>query len=173
MNYIRLLIIISSLFLTACISANKNDGYLIDSDIIVLGKSAEGYSIGDTIIDNGRVYIINTAGTIGEILEIDLFSNLTFDSIIYNKDQRAIFINSSLIIAIVGLNPDKKITYDAIALSMGIDKFILNYGESELEIISKENSNIYLYKKLGIALFDDNKDGTIDMYIIFSEKTFD
>ena len=52
-------------------------------------------------------------------------------------------------------------------LTDGADSFIMNYGNSGLNIVNKDGHRIYIYRKMGIAIFDDNSDDSIDMYLIF------
>lgn len=58
-------------------------------------------------------------------------------------------------------------TDEAVKLQDGADSFIINYGNSGLRIITEGSHRIYIYRDLGIAIFDDYGDDTIDMYLIF------
>lgn len=94
---------------------------------------------------------------------------INFDKIFYYDFQKAIFfLDSNIVTAIAGLN-SRKITIDSIDLTRGVEFFIFNYGNRNLQILKKDNGSkdtIYLYGR-GIALVDDRGDDKIDMYIVF------
>jgi len=164
MNFKVIIALLSYILFTSCTTINKNSP-VIDKNLINPGQSAEGFSIGESFEDNSNK--INKNGSIADILNVDCFSELKFDSFVYNKDSSILFLNNGIITAIVGLKTDRRVTTDAVLLSNGIDNFILNYGNKGLLTIRKGNHCVYLYKKLGIAIFNDNNDGSIDMYLIF------
>jgi hypothetical protein len=166
MNSIKLIATILSLILVACASSGEID-YHHDINLIVPGRSAEGYSVGLQIEINNEKNIISASGIINDIAKVEAFHNLSFDSIIYKQDRAILFIDNKTIIAIIGMKSERRITSDAVKLSDGIENFIENYGASGLETFTVNNNKAYIYKDSGIALFDDNSDDTIDMYLIF------
>ena len=112
---------------------------------------------------------INETGSIANILSLSCFSDLKFDSLVYNKDSSVVFLNNGIITAIAGLKMERRVTSDAVLLSKGVDNFILNYGNKGLNTINKGNHRVYIYRNLGIAIFNDNNDDIIDMYLIFKK----
>ncbi len=138
-----------------------------DINLIVPGKSAEGYSIGNTIHINDEINIIPAPGNIKEIIKIEAFSKLNFDSILYKQDSVILFVENKTIIAIAGLKSERRITSDAVKLSAGTGNFVQNYGTSGLETFTTSNHTVHIYKISGIAVFDDNSDDIINMYMIF------
>ncbi len=164
----KTILILSLSFYLSCSSSTKNISS-IDVNLIVPGKTAEGYNIGDRIEDNELIQYDNEKKSIGDILEIEAFKYLTFDSIIYKDDSSVIFIKDGVINAIAGLKIERRVTSDAVLLSRGIDNFILNYGNKGLLTSSSGNHKVYYYKELGIAVFNDDSDGSINMYLIFNK----
>ena len=153
------------IFILSCVSAGSNNNG-IDRNLIIPGKSAEGYNIGNTFKNNTDIIFTGKETEIGNIFELEVFSNLKFDSYIYIKDSAVIFLNKGIITAIAGLKTERRVTSDAVLLSKGIDNFILNYGNSGLRTISKNGHKVYIYNELGIALFNDNSNN-IDLYLVF------
>jgi len=168
MNYTRFIVLTLCSTLLSCASIDKTDP-LLDINLIVPGKTAEGYNIGDTINDTGGDRNVISTGSINDITQIELFENLRFDSIIVKKNSAVLFLKSNTIMAIAGLKIERRITFDAVMLSQGSDNFILKYGSSGLETIRRNNHKVHIYKESGIAIFDDNSDDFIDMYLIFSK----
>jgi hypothetical protein len=152
----------------SCVSSGIT-GSSRDSNLIIPGKTAEGYSIGDTIQIGEETSVISAPGNIKEILNMETFGSLNFDSIIYKKDSAILFIENKTIIAIAGLKSERRITSDAVKLSAGTGKFVQNYGTSGLETFTTSNHTVYIYKTSGIAVFDDNSDDIINMYLIFQK----
>jgi hypothetical protein len=90
-----------------------------------------------------------------------------FNRILYRRNRYALFTDNGIVQAVAGLSPADRITDDAVKLTDGADSFIMNYGNSGLNIVNKDGHRIYIYRKMGIAIFDDNSDDSIDMYLIF------
>ena len=165
MNF-KAIIIISISFLSSCTSSDKIN-INIDLNLIVPGRTAEGFNIGEQIEKGSFIVYESRENNIAEILTLDYFSDLKFDSLIYKENESVIFLNKGIVTAIAGLTIDKRITSDAVLLSKGVDNFILNYGNSGLSIMKRSKHSAYIYKDFGIAVFDDNNDNNIDMYLIF------
>ncbi len=158
------------LLLFSCHS-DKKTSKLIDTDLIIPGKQAEGFLI-DTTIESGslRVYTAKN-NDLSKITTISLFSGLIFDSLAFHDNSHILFIKNNTIIAIAGLVIEKKITSDAVLLSRGIDNFVFNYGNKDLVIFKIKDNTAYIYRNSGIAVFDDNSDNIIDMYIVFKVQS--
>jgi len=165
MNF-KAILIISNFFLFSCTSSDKINPN-IDLNLIVPGRTAEGFNIGEQIKEDSFTVYESRENNIAEILTLDYFSDLKFDSLIYKENESVLFLNKGIITAIAGLTIDKRITSDAVLLSRGVDNFILNYGNSGLSIMKRGEHSVYIYKDFGIAVFDDNNDNIIDMYLIF------
>lgn len=156
---------LTAFIILSCSSINNNS--TIDKNLIIPGKSAEGYVLGESIDDNISILCLQKDKSIAEIMEIKIFSDIKFDCILYFKNTSVIFLKNKSIIAIAGLKTERRITSDGVLLSSGVDNFILNYGNSGLLTVSNGKHRLYFYKDPGIAIFNDNDDNIIDMYLIF------
>lgn len=166
MNYTRLILIVLCGILLSCASF-ENSYPQPDINLIVPGKTAEGYSLGSTIKDVEIAEGIISTGSIKDITKIESFQDLLFDSIIIKRDSAVLFLKNKTIIAIAGLKIERRTTTDAVLLSNGSDNFVQKYGTDELETIRIGKHKVHIYKKSGIAIFDDNSDDLIDMYLVF------
>ncbi len=168
MNCKELIPILFSALCLSCSSAEKSS-LSPDINLIVPGKAAEGYFIGETIENNelNQYRIIN--GTLKDITDIEYFSKFQFDSIIRKKESTVLFLKNKTITAIAGIKIERRITDDAVLLSKGVDNLIMNYGNSGLSVITAKKHRLYIYKESGLAIFDDNSDDTIDMFLIFKD----
>ena len=146
------------------ITSTKNDTFLI-----IPGKSAEGYILGEAFKkgDKNSSLTEEPPSFLSDILQIQGLPQIVFDHIHYSKSKAAVFTRHNIINAVIGLKPADRITDDAVRLSDGADNYILNYGNSGIEIIRDGKHRVYIYRKLGIAVFDDNGDDSIDMYLLF------
>ena len=149
----------------SCVT-EKKDG-LQDRYLVIPGKSAEGYTIGDYISDVKSLIRFVDKKQFSDIFNVDILSGLEFDSVVYTADSHALFLKDQAIVGIAGFKINKRVTSDAVLLTKGIDNFILNYGNDGLKIISSGRHKAYIYKDCGIAVFDDNNDNSIDMYLVF------
>ena len=142
-----------------------------DITLIIPGKYAEGFTLNETATSDERATQINTS-SIPELLSSISGNNqipyFSFNRIVYLKNRYALFTDNGVIKLIAGLSSADRITDDAVKLTDGVDNFIMNYGNSGLDIVNKDGHRIYLYKEMGIAIFDDNTDNSIEMYIVFS-----
>ena len=87
----------------------------------------------------------------------------------YNENKCAIFFHDNRITAIAGLNTNR-VTDLPSDLNRGMDSFIFNYGNQGMELKEKSANRACLYPERGIAVFDDGKDGRIDLYLVFPAK---
>lgn len=149
-----------------------------DSYLIIPGVSAENISINQTSdsILSQKGYpdkvseFKNNQEVLNEVLGCDVKTKIIFNKIYYyKKDKLVLFLKDGKVCAIAGLE-NNRITPDSVNLNKGIEYFIFNYGNNDLEVISdKDNRNrIFIYNTQGIALIDDNCDNSVDMYIIFA-----
>ncbi len=174
--------IILCLFILSCSTSDINKSSfdyndVSDKNLIMPGRSAEGFIIGEaidsSILKSDSLKSFDKDKSFSEILDIDLFPDLNFNAVLYISNSSSIFIKDGIITAIAGFKTERRVTSDGILLSNGIDSFILNYGNSHLVTNSKRNHRVYYFKELGIAVFDDNGDNSIDMFLILKpDKTF-
>lgn len=161
-------ILLIFLFLS-CTSGQKETEQR-DVTLVIPGKSAEGFTLDNAASIEAGEALIETE-SIPEPLSFLNGNNqipfAPFNSIIYRRGRYALFTNKGVIKAIAGLSPASRVTVDAVKLTDGADSFIMNYGNTGLEIVKDNNHRIYIYKHSGIALFDDDSDDSIDMYLIF------
>lgn len=162
-----LMLLFNVILICSCVSEMK-DISVNDSYLIVPGKSAEGYILGADIINNSSMTVLKEKKSISEILNVNILPELRFDSVLYIRDSHALLVKDNKIVAIAGLKIAKRVTSDAVLLSKGIDNFIMNYGNEGLKIVMSGNHKAYIYKDSGIAVFDDNNDNIIDMYLVFN-----
>lgn len=167
MKYIITYLLI--ILILSCYSTDKAK-QPVDISLIVPGISGEGYTLGDSVSLNSFKQKKSDNGNISDITGINFFSVLNFDLVIYNTGSYALYLKNNVLVAITGFKTENRITSDAVPLDRGIDNFIMNYGNKDLLIFSSGIHKAYIYKKLGIAVFDDNNDNTIDMYLIFKNN---
>ena len=157
--------------------SNLDERILNDGSLVVPGRGAE-----KVLVNEKAKELIGLKGYPDKVSEFeerkelftDVFKvkspvNIFFDKIYYYTYHKAVFfIDSNIITAIAGMSNDR-ITPDSVRLSKGVEYFIFNYGNNNLETLKKEKGNdiIYLYSKYGIALVDDKGDDEINMYLIF------
>jgi len=161
------------IFIIISCATGETDKERHDLTLIIPGKSAEGFTLNEAASTGDNAIKIKTS-VIPEAF-VSVFGKreiqiAQFNQIIYLQYRYAIFTNNGIVTAIAGLSPANRVTYDAVKLTDGSDNFIINYGNSGLEIIKDGKHRIYNYKKLGIAIFDDNGDDSIDMYIVFQPE---
>ncbi len=141
-----------------------------DVTLIIPGKSAEGFMLNDAVNIEEGAALIETE-SVPEALSFLTGNNsipfALFRNIIYMRSRYALFTNNGIITAIAGLSPASRVTDDAVKLTEGVDSFIMNYGNSGLTMVKDDTHRIYIYKQAGIAIFDDDSDDSIDMYLIF------
>ena len=166
MNFRIFITLIFTLFCLSCVSINKENSTL-DINLIIPGKTAEGYTLGDRVDNKSETVYLKDSEDVGDLMNLDCFSELRFDSFIYKNSTSVLFLNKGIIIAIAGLKIERRTTSDAVLLSKGIDNFILNYGNKGLSTFTIGSHRVYYYRELGIAVFNDDNDNSIDMYIIF------
>ena len=167
-SFINNLLVI--LLLVSCSTVQKKKEQK-DITLIIPGNCAEGFILDETVSAEENTVKIDTTAMPEILLSItgnNQIPPFTCNRIIYSRNSYALFTENGIIKSIAGFSPADRVTDDAVKLTDGVDNFIMNYGNSGLNIINKNGHRIYMYKKMGIAIFDDNTDDSIDMYIIFS-----
>lgn len=161
--------ILSMLLFLCCRGADIPAPAERDASLVVPGKSAEGYIIGEKLPPGKQLTPAGgeTTPSLSLILGINTIPGVDFDSFIYFRNRAVIFTRHNVITAIAGLTSERRVTESAVKLSDGADSFILNYGNSGMEILREGQHRAYLYRGLGIAIFDDYGDDSIDMYLVF------
>jgi hypothetical protein len=74
------------------------------------------------------------------------------------------------VVAVIGFE-NSRMTTDDVNIQSGADNFIFNYGNRNLKVLTGGMNKIYIYPGLGIAVIDDNKNDTIDVYFVFAPGT--
>jgi hypothetical protein len=93
---------------------------------------------------------------------------IPYSKIYYYEARRfAVFLYRETVTAIAGMNT-ARVTADSVGLENGIQHFMFNYGNEGLDVVMKNSHRLLIYRSLGIAVADDEGDGTIDMYIVFA-----
>jgi hypothetical protein len=157
------------------VSLNLDDRIKSDESLIVPGRGAENIILNDNAAEflsikgyPDRIAQFRTKRELfKDVFKIDSPVKVYFDKIYYYQLKRlTIFTLNRKISSIIGMN-SYRITIDSVNLSNGVEYFVFNYGNSGVKILSRKNNKIYIYTKLGIAIFDDKNDDTIDMYVVF------
>lgn len=168
MKYLLVLLILIS---------NTNDiSKRIHSDraLVVPGKGANSIIINESaaIITkrlNTGLKIINQKKPLllfKHIFKIKPPFDIEFNSLAYYKNDTIIIFQNNKVISIIIFN-SKRITTDMVELQKGIDSVLFHYGNSNMIKIVNGSHSLYIYKKMGIAFFDDKSDNTIDMTMVF------
>jgi hypothetical protein len=150
-----------------------------DESFIVPGLGAEKIILGDDISQvvqrfTQNSYKISKPKKMTELFK-DVFGlssrvPIYFDAVYHNGEKKfSLFVFQNRVIAILGMNVNK-VTFDFVELTSGLNNFILNYGNKDLNRMRNESHGIYYYPSRGIAVVDDNFNDTIDLYIIFKTR---
>ncbi len=170
-------IVVSLLAIAA--STDIQNRIIADETLIIPGLGAEkaslGESMGSIIARLGtplRTAKIENAGEVFQtIFHVASEVKIPFDAIYYYGDERGIFfLHQNSVSAIAG-NPKNRVTDSAVSLDKGIQNCIFHYGNEGLTIVPKGKHRAYFYFQKGIALFDDNSDDDIDLYVVFRPNT--
>ncbi len=146
-----------------------------DTALIAPGMGAEGVLLGDTQKELAALsFSADKEASFDE--PKDLFADIYGESVnlkipyskIYYYETRrfVVFMNRDAVTAIAGMNTGR-VTADSVGLENGMQHFMFNYGNEGLAIVTKNPHRLLIYRSLGIAVADDEGDGTIDMYIVF------
>ncbi len=141
-----------------------------DISLVIPGKRAEGFNLSEPAATSDNAYEIKSSSmplVISELIHGNYIPDFKFNRISYSRNRYIVFLNDGVVSAVAGLNPGGRVTDDAVKLSDGVDNFIVNYGNEGLKIVSEGDHKVYIYRELGIAIFDDYGDDRIDMYLVF------
>ncbi len=144
-----------------------------DITLVIPGRMAEGFTLGEKFTGSDeyhRIDIKEKDSPLPLIFKKGQAPEIKHDEIFYSGSRVAVLTNNNIITGIAGLRTSGRVTDYAVRLSDGADNFIMNYGNSGLYISVEDSHRIYLYKKFGIAVFDDYSDNSIDMYLIFNPE---
>jgi hypothetical protein len=176
MRNIRLIIFILCLSLVSLEGEEYRDRIISDLMLVVPGVGAEKAILGSDL--NGFLkrtrraqYKVSRPVKPGEvfadILKINTDIKLFFDEIYLNEETGSVIYSfGKTITAVGGFSADRQ-TVDMVDLKAGMENFLFNYGNRGLEKIENNISRVYIYKSSGIAVFDDGKNDTIDLYLVF------
>lgn len=156
-----------SLILVCACTSDKKVVSIPDRYLIIPGKTAEGYNLYDKITEDISKRGLTEKKKLSDIFDVEVLPDLQFENVVYVRDSHALFLNNHMIVAIAGFKITKRVTSEAVLLSKGVDNFIINYGNDGLRIITHGRHKAYIYQETGIAVFDDNSDNAIDMYLVF------
>ncbi len=106
----------------------------------------------------------------GTIYKLQTDLKIPYDMIYYyNEKKCVVFLHDSRVSAIAGFSSNR-VTDLSVDLGKGMDNFIFSYGNLGMEIKEKASNRACLFAERGIAVFDDGRDGKIDMYLIFRAR---
>lgn len=174
-NSIQHIVIILAVILTQT-GIDLNQRIIYDETLIVPGIGAEKIILNESISQlndsyKGQEYRLVKLKEQSEIFtaiyKININTGLVFNEIRYYYNNNTVaFIKNNIIQAVVGLKMDR-ITVDAVDLSRGAEFFIYHYGNESMKVYEESSGILYMYQNKGIAIFDDNNDDTIDLYMVF------
>lgn len=157
------------LLFVSCSSGQK-EAEQRDVTLIVPGKSAEGFVLNETVKPVDNTVEIKTSSIPDSFSFNNQIPPFSFSKIIYLRNRYAVFVDNDIVKAIAGLSSADRVTDDAVKLTDGADNFIMNYGNNGLRIVKDGNHRIYIYRQMGIVIFDDNSDDSIDLYLILTPE---
>lgn len=160
------------------VSLDLNARIKSDESLIVPGRGAENIILNDNVAEllsvkghPDRIAQFRERREIfKDIFKVDSPVKIYFDRIYYYQLERlTVFALNRRVSSILGMN-SYRITIESVNLSNGVEYFVFNYGNSGVTILSRKSNKIYIYTNLGIAIFDDKNDDTIDMYVVFKPE---
>jgi hypothetical protein len=150
-----------------------------DDVLMVPGIGARSVLIGDPIDPVlqkvGRVkFKISKPAAPGDlfkdVIHVTMKTRIAFDAMYYSEhDNYALCVYRGKVNAIIGFE-NSGITIDGVSLKSGINNFIFNYGNNVTRLQSGSHA-MYIYQAMGIAVFDDDMNDTIDLYVVFSSQS--
>ncbi len=172
----KIIIAVLCLILISAAGDAYRDRIISDVMLIVPGIGAEKAMVGSDLNKflqrtrraQYKVSRLKKAGEVfADILKINSDIKIYFDEIYLNDETGSVIYSlNKKITAVSGLSQERQ-TIDMVDLKSGMENFLFNYGSAGLEKIENSISRVYIYKSTGIALFDDGKNDTIDLYIVF------
>ncbi len=146
-----------------------------DETLIIAGTGAEKALLGETaqavIARRGAPLRMVTLSKNEEAFEhiflVKTELKIPFDAIYFYGDGKGIFfLHHNTITAIAG-SAKNRVTSDAVSLEKGVQHFVFHYGNDKLTQLTKGRHRAYLYLRKGIAVFDDEGNDGIDLYLVF------
>ncbi|MCX7678794.1 MAG: hypothetical protein N2316_06210 [Spirochaetes bacterium] len=156
-------------------SHNLSNRVQNDETLVIPGIGAE-----KVLIDDNKENVI---ARLGSPIRVVTFENaqevfttifqlppelhIPFEDIYYYGNEHGIIFFHKGNVSAIGGFAKKRVTHDGVSLENGIQRVIFHYGNEELLTLAKGKHRAYIYFQKGIALFDDNGDDGIDLYLIF------
>ncbi len=146
-----------------------------DPSLVAPGLGAEGVVLGEPVSsllrDRGRPDRVAAPGAVrhlfGAVFGYNAGPRVHFDRIFhYAYGRFSVFLLGDEVVAVAGYDP-ARVTTDAVNLVAGVESFLFNYGNSNLERLARRSSTMYVYPGMGIAVADDGNDDSIDLYLVF------
>jgi hypothetical protein len=151
-----------------------------DSALIAPGFGSEGIVLGEEMVKVAQRFGKSRFRISKPKMVNELFTHvfkvagpvkIYFDTIYYNEDHKcAACVFRGNVVAVIGFE-NSRTTTDDVNIQSGADNFIFNYGNRNLKVLTGGMNKIYIYPELGIAVIDDNKNDTIDVYFVFAPGT--
>jgi hypothetical protein len=146
-----------------------------DETLIVPGVGAEKCLIGEDIAaletrlgnPQRRVKHTKTEEVFQHIFAIPCEVKIPFDAIYYYGEGKGIFFLHHNTIAAIAGSAKNRVTSNAVSLEKGVQQFVFHYGNNQLTQMQKGRHRAYLYHRKGIAVFDDDGNDGINLYIVF------
>jgi len=136
-----------------------------DPDLIIPGKQADGYHIGERITKD-IIQLKKKRLLFKDILGEKTSRDIEFNQ--YRKNRKSIILlKNNIIKAIVIHMTDSQITSDSVKISRGYENFTFNYGNKGSIKIKSDTNTLLLYLDKRIIISDDNNDDSIDLLIVF------
>ena len=147
-----------------------------DETLVVPGMGAEKIIIHEPVailnstyqgLDYRLAKVGDNQDVFRDILKINNKNGIVFNEIRYFYGNNVVvFIKNNIVQSVAGMNTDR-ITLDSVDLGRGASYFVFNYGNESLTVYKKPNGYVYIYAAKGIAVFDDDNDDSIDLYMVF------
>ncbi len=169
------ILFIAAALLALAASSDMHNRIATDDTLIIPGIGAEKILLGETsetvIARRGAPLRTVKAETTGEVFQ-NIFNvksdlKIPFDAIYYYGEGKGIFFLHMNIVSAIAGSARNRVTVDAVFLEKGVQQFIFHYGNEGLMTVPKGKHTAYCYPRKGIALFDDDGNDGIDLYMVF------
>ena len=147
----------------------------VDETIVVPGRGAERIVLDSGIEEvlqarKGETPVVTDGVSGGDVFStvfgIRGCGPLPFTKIYYyEKSGVAVFSIKGRVCAVAGLN--NRITDSGVDLQRGFEFFRFSYGNRGLYMQRRGGNTVCVYHETGIAVFDDDSDDDIDLYLVF------
>jgi hypothetical protein len=176
MNNLRLVMAVLCMLLISAEGETYRDRIISDLMLVVPGVGSEKAIIGSDLNEfllrtrraNYKVTHPDKTGEIfSDILKIKTDIKIFFDYIYLNEETGSIIYSLNKVITAAGGLSADRYTENNVNFKAGVENFLFYYGNSDLVKIENSVSCVYIYKSVGIAVFDDGKNDSIDLYLVF------